>query len=183
MNEKCNYLLSRCALKDYESFKQLYNLASPKLFAVAMRILSKKELSEEVLQEAMIKIWNKASSYRPDLSNAMTWMTRIVRNQALDYLRSQKRMHATIDPNVEWESLEQLLNGDDSEEDHNDPILKRAMQKCLDSIQAQQKQCISMIYFFGNTYKEIATTLDKPIGTVKVWVHRGLEDLRKCLDQ
>lgn len=181
MNERYNELLCRCALQDYEAFQQLYNLTSPRLFTVARRILNNNEQAEEVLQEAMIKIWRKSNSYRPDLSNAMTWMTRIVRNQTLDYLRSQVRINNHIDTNIEIESLNQLLFA--SPESQNDPLLTASIQTCMDTIQQQHKQSISMIYFMGLTYKEVARSLDRPIGTIKGWVHRGLEGLKKCLDQ
>lgn len=180
MNNRCNELLSRCALQDYESFQQLYKLSSPRLFAVAKHILNNNEQAEEVLQEAMIKIWRKSNSYRPDLSNAMTWMTRIVRNQTLDYLRSQVRVNTHIDTNIDVETLNQLLFA--SPESKNDPLLTASIQACMDTIQQQHKQSISLIYFMGLTYKEVAKSLDRPIGTIKGWVHRGLEGLKLCLD-
>lgn len=180
MNEECNQLLCKCALKDYKAFQQLYNLASPKLFAVSKRILNNNnELAEEALQEAMIKIWHKSDVYRPDLSNAMTWMTRIVRNQSLDLLRSQIRLNTHFDIYAEVDALNQLISVDVNLE--HDSSLTISLQACMETIQKQHKQCISMIYLMGCTYKEVAEVLGRPIGTVKGWVHRGMEDLKKCL--
>lgn len=182
MNEQCNQLLSRCALRDYDAFRQLYVLASPKLFAVARRILNNdRALAEEALQEAMIKVWRNSTAYRPDLSNAMTWMTRIVRNQSLDLLRSRIRFDNHLDRNADASSLDQLLSFEANKE--HDPSLSISIQICMETILKQHKRCISMIYLTGCTYKEVAEALDKPIGTVKGWVHRGLEGLKKCLEQ
>lgn len=180
MNEQYNQLLCRCALHDYKAFQQLYNLTSAKLFAIAKRILSNDELAEDALQEAMIKVWHNSDKYQPDRSNAMTWMARIVRNQSLDILRSRTRINNKLDASIEVESLNSLLSGN-FVADH-DPSLSISVQTCIDKIQQQQKLCINMIFLMGHTYKEVGNALDKPIGTVKGWVHRGLKELRKCLD-
>ena len=86
MNEPLNDLLSRSALGDRGAFAQLYELASPKLYGIAMRLLKQRQQADDALQEAFSKIWYRAGSYRPDLGNPMTWMTAILRNQALDML-------------------------------------------------------------------------------------------------
>ena len=91
MNEPLTDLLSRSALGDRGAFARLYELASPKLYGIAMRLLKQRSQADDALQEAFSKIWYRAGSYRPDLGNPMTWMTAILRNQALDMLTAQGR--------------------------------------------------------------------------------------------
>ena len=79
--------LNGVAHKDTNAFRSLYDLTSPKLFGFALRILGKRELAEEVLQESFVSIWNNAASYQASLAAPLTWMTTIVRNKAFDLLR------------------------------------------------------------------------------------------------
>ena len=75
------------AKKDAQAFRALYDSTSSKLFGFALRILTKRELAEEVLQESFVSVWNNAGSYQASLAAPMTWMTTIVRNKAFDLLR------------------------------------------------------------------------------------------------
>ena len=80
--------LMAVARQDGQAFRALYEASSPKLFGFVLRILQKRELAEEVLQESFVSIWNNSSSYQSSLAAPMTWMTTIVRNRAFDLLRS-----------------------------------------------------------------------------------------------
>ena len=84
-------LLAQCALKNQRAFEDLYTLTSAKLFGAALRILRRQDWAEEVLQECYVNIWNHAGDYAAARSAPLTWMTSIVRNRALDWLR---RPHA-----------------------------------------------------------------------------------------
>ena len=85
--EQLRIWLSAVAQRDATAFRALYDATSPKLFGFALRILGKRELAEEALQDGFIAIWNGAGSYQGHLAAPMTWMTTIVRNKALDLLR------------------------------------------------------------------------------------------------
>jgi RNA polymerase sigma factor (sigma-70 family) len=80
-------LMARCVLRDERAFAQLYRHTAGKLFAVALRILRRQDWAEEVLQESFVNIWNHVNEYAAQKSAPMTWMTAIVRNRALDWLR------------------------------------------------------------------------------------------------
>ena len=88
--DQLNELLLRSAHRDAEAFSQLYRLASPRLYALCKRLMRDDELAEDVLQEGFVKIWNNAGAFVAGRGSAMTWMTTIVRNQALDKLRMAK---------------------------------------------------------------------------------------------
>ncbi|MBI4639602.1 MAG: sigma-70 family RNA polymerase sigma factor [Candidatus Tectomicrobia bacterium] len=173
-------LLARCARGDQAAFSRLYQSSAPKLFALAIRILRREDWAEEALQEGFLNIWRYASEYRSDKGTAMTWMASIVRHQALDLLRRTRRETSTSEePARELQSdpgpglLEQLLQTSEA----------RALRSCLEQLEAQQRQSIMLAYFHGYTHQELAHQMNAPLGTVKTWIRRGLERLRRCLEQ
>ena len=89
-SKRLEELLGACARQDRTAFALLYRATAPKLFGVAMRILRRDDWAEEVLQDCFVSIWSHAGSYSPGLSAPMTWMTSIVRNRCLDWLRRPK---------------------------------------------------------------------------------------------
>jgi len=173
-------LLARCARGDQAAFARLYESAAPKLFALAMRILRRGEWAEEALQEGFFNIWRHAGEYRPDKGAAMTWMASIVRHQALDLLRRTRREISAgeeLDQELRPDSgpglLERLLQTSEA----------RALRLCLEQLEVQQRQSIILAYFHGYTHQELARHMNAPLGTVKTWIRRGMERLRRCLEQ
>ncbi len=172
-------LLAQCALRDQRAFADLYRLTSPKLYGVALRILRRQDWAEEVLQECYVSIWNHAANYAVQKSAPLTWMTSIVRNRCLDWLR-RPRPEATgdeYDIAVEaWQDdapgpMEQMLASSDA----------AALARCLQQLESKQRQSIMLAFFNGLSHSELATHMRQPLGTVKTWVRRGLERLKGCL--
>ncbi|MNF50616.1 ECF RNA polymerase sigma factor SigK [compost metagenome] len=183
MNEQLSDLLSRCALGDRSAFAHLYELISPKLYGVALRLLKQRPHADDVLQEAFTRIWYRAGSYQSDLGNPMTWMTAIVRNHALDVLAAQGRHERLLDRDADYGDIEIAEADNDPEADTLLCDAAGRLGICLEQLRDQHRQCIAMIYWDGITYQQLADKLKKPTGTVKVWVRRGLEKLRQCLEQ
>lgn len=176
-------LVARVALGDRQAFRRLYDATAPSLLGVALRILRDRGRAEDVIQEAFVSVWHRACSYRAAASAPTTWLTAIVRNRALDALRSDARHDA--DPLVDDE--EETM---DVEDDRPDPLglLTKAadalaVRACLEAIDGSQRQCLALAYYHGLTHAEMAAHLGSPIGSVKVWLRRGLEKLRRCLDR
>ncbi len=173
-------LLQKCADGDQVAFSKLYSESSGQLLAVSMRLLRTKQAGEDALQDAYIKIWNKAGSFDSGKAAGMTWMTTIVRNRCLDILRAQKVRPQETD--IEFEGLDftdEALGPDDKSGLN---IMTRRMLKCMDGLQDNQKKAILMAYYYGMTHEEIAAKLDSPLGTVKAWVRRGVVRLKECLE-
>ena len=172
-------LLGRCALRDQRAFADVYALTSSKLFGVALRILRRQDWAEEVLQECYVNIWNHAGDYAVQKSAPLTWMTSIVRNRCLDWLR-RPRQEATgqeYDIAVDaWQDdspgpMEQLMASSEAD----------ALARCLQQLEAKQRQSIMLAFFHGLSHSELAGHMKQPLGTVKTWVRRGLERLKGCL--
>jgi RNA polymerase sigma-70 factor, ECF subfamily len=172
-------LLGQCALRNQRAFADLYALTSAKLFGVALRILRRQDWAEEVLQESYVNIWNHAGNYAVAKSAPLTWMTSIVRNRSLDWLRrpQTETTGEEYDIKVEaWQDeaagpIESLLAASEA----------AALVRCLDQLEARQRQSIMLAFFHGLSHSELASHMKQPLGTVKTWVRRGLERLRRCL--
>jgi RNA polymerase sigma-70 factor (ECF subfamily) len=178
-NQELERLLAACALTDREAFSHLYSITSAKLYAIVLRILNREDWAQDCLQDAYIKIWNNAGNYRAQLAAPLTWMSTIARNQALDLLRKHKREWSESDDKRFMEQvdsdplpLDGLSRSDDG----------RRLDECLRQLKAQQRQVIALAYFKGMTHEELAGYTDTPLGTIKTWIRRGLDQLRRCLD-
>jgi len=175
-------LLARCALQDRRAFERLYQLASAKLFGLVLRIVKDEEFANDVLQDGFVRIWSHAGEFRPEKASAVTWMGSIMRNRAIDLLRRGKTRMA-IDTPVEelyWLEDESLVSAT-AEVGRLQTNL--ALRRCLETLSESQRQAISLAYFRGLTHEELAQHLDKPLGTVKSWLRRGLLRLKDCLNE
>ncbi|MFL9865576.1 sigma-70 family RNA polymerase sigma factor [Paraburkholderia fungorum] len=171
-------LLERVARQDGAALRELYDLAAPKLFGLALRILSKHEWAEEVLQDSFVNIWRFAGDYRRALSAPMTWMSAIVRNRALDHLRRVNTQE------TEWsDALDDLVaSGDPDPEALSAVSLQaRLLAGCMQQLEPAQRQAVALAYLRDQSHSEIAEVLTVPLGTVKSWIRRGLAKLKTCL--
>ena len=170
-------LLAQCALGNRQAFETLYRSVSPKLHGVALRFMSRPDLAEEVLQEAFVRIWYNASRYEAHLAAPMTWMVNITRNLAIDQLRKRREQ-----PLVDGQQ-DDLVDDAPSAHDRLDSERQaHALTRCLDTLDGQQRQSISVAYFQGLSCSELAEHMAAPLGSVKSWIRRGMERLRRCLD-
>ena len=171
--------LAACANRDRAAFARLYQASSAKLYGVALRILRREDWAEEVLQECYVSIWTHAPDYRPSLAAPMTWMTSIVRNRCLDWLRRPRFELADVDGAI-TEAAESDNPGPlDELEKAKDA---QAIARCLKDLDARQRQAIALAFYDGLSHAELASHLREPLGTVKTWVRRGLLKLKSCLE-
>ena len=163
--------------KTQRHFKAIYTMSSVRLFAVILRILKRKELAEDCLQEVYVKIWNRMETYNAQKSNAMTWMSTIARNHAIDYVRKHQLpivddFDLCIIKDEQLHFLDRLQANDTHQQ----------LKKCLGQLKAESKTVVFMAYFNGLTYPTIAKAVGSPVSTVKTWVARALPILKKCLE-
>ena len=172
-------LLAGCARRDRAAFRGLYDASSAKLYGVALRILRREDWAEEVLQECYVSIWTHAPEYRPALAAPMTWMTSIVRNRCLDWLR-RPRLEVADEEGAIVESTEADGPGPLAELERAKDA--QAVGRCLKELEAKQRQAIALAFYDGLSHAELAGHLRQPLGTVKTWVRRGLLKLKSCLE-
>ena len=177
-----NHWLLGAAQNDARAFRQLYDASSPRLYGLALRILQRRELAEEALQESFVSIWHHAGDYQAGLSASMTWMTTLVRNKSFDLLRRQQ--------------AEVEIDGDDFDErvlaSLHDPASNpadalelsseaRALAICMSALEERHRHAVGLAFFHDLSHSDVAQKLAIPIGTVKTWIRRSLARLQACL--
>jgi RNA polymerase sigma-70 factor, ECF subfamily len=182
-------LMSRVALRDHAAFKELYDLTGCCLLGITVRMLRDRSWAEEVLQEVYVSVWHTAPNYSPNKAQPMTWLMAVTRNKALDALRSSRadREHC-VRPTARHDNDEADLP------DHADgsagPLeqLEQAadthqLHLCLQCLEPPQRQAIALAFYSGLTHAELALHMNQPLGTVKAWVRRGLDRIKRCLEK
>lgn len=171
-------LLERCSRGEESALAELYRITSPRLFAVALRMLRRQDWAEEVIQECYVKFWQHASDYTTARSQPMTWMTRIVRNRCIDWLRRPDIEVPDPDGSVidDWADeapgpLSRLIDTESG----------RQLAGCMKSLSPNQRMAIALAFFDELSHSEVAVRLSAPLGTIKSWVRRGMENLKRCL--
>ena len=171
-------LMARVALRDRRSFAELYSLTSKHLFSILLRIVKRRPLAEEVLQEVFVNIWRRAESYQPSKSPPMVWLSSVARNAAFDSLR---RLPS-----------EEVEMGDDGVPDTADPAAgplellmagadARKVRDCLQTLSGLQQQILALAFFHGLSHSEVSAHLGQPLGTIKTRLRRGLQAIKACL--
>lgn len=170
--------LERTAQGDRVAFKRLYAATSSKLFGIVARILGRRELAEEVLQEVYIRVWQRAAKYNPSVGSPITWLVSIARNRALD--EAKRKTMRSLD---ELPEVQQTSNEDDPLADYERKEEWLRVQACLDQLEAENSEIVRLAYYYGMTREEIAARVNRPVSTVKTWLRRSLAQLKDCLSQ
>lgn len=157
--------------------QQLYSLTAPKLFAVALRIVRRRALAEDVIQDAFVRIWRSCQDYTASKGSVWVWMTAIVRNRAIDCVRRDREI-LMGDEEGFWEQSDPA-DGPMQAFLRNEEAV--AIKKCLDQLPNDQRQAILVAYYEGHTHEVIAQRLGTPLGTIKTWIRRGLLRVKECL--
>lgn len=175
-------LLSRVALRDRAAFERLYRATCAHLLGIAFRVLNNRDRAEEVLQDAFVNVWHGAGGYDPTLATPMTWLINIVRNKAIDALRSGRTERASTvaldDEGLDVAADEALQ----PQQLLHESLLKAKVDGCMSTLNASQRQALALAYYRGMVHTDIAAALGAPLGTAKAWVRRGLDRLKSCLE-
>ncbi|WP_448502602.1 sigma-70 family RNA polymerase sigma factor [Sphingomonas sp.] len=168
--------LAQVAAGDRSALGRVYARTAPKLFGVCLRIVRDRQAAEDVLQEVFLKIWRSAAAFDPARASPITWLCAIARNSAVDWRRRASR---ALPPPEELpppgEAPSEVTGADEIEQ----PLMLR---ECLDTLDEHQHRFIRAAFFGGFTYAELAERAEVPLGTMKSWVRRGLERLKRCMD-
>jgi RNA polymerase sigma-70 factor (ECF subfamily) len=172
-------LLQRCAAQDAAALQSLYERAAPQLLAVLLRILRVRAAAEDALQDVFIRIWQQAGQFDRFKGRALSWMVAIARNRAIDMQRAA-RPTVLIDA-AELAGAEQLQVAGPADSAEFGAA-HAALRRCLELLSGTQRQCLLLAYQSGLTQDRIAALIGQPLGTVKSWVRRGLQNLRTCME-
>jgi RNA polymerase sigma-70 factor (ECF subfamily) len=173
-------LLERCARRDPQAFQALYERAAPQLLACLMRILRRRAVAEEALQDVFVSIWERSDQYQSYRGRAMAWLVSVARYRAIDLLRRDARRPALV---MDQAELSQVPAEEDPAGEALTARDASALGHCLGQLESQQRRCVELAFVEGRSHADIATVTGSPLGTVKSWVRRGLLSLRRCLER
>ena len=175
-------LLDRVAEHDPAALKVLYERCSSKLFGLALRVVSNREWAEDVLQESFLNIWRSAGDYRASLSPPMAWLGLIVRSRGLDFLRRRAAQRGHLTQELD-EVMAETMAGDSPCPMDTAQASEQAwaLHQCLEQLENRQREVLSLAYVRDLSHSELALQLKLPLGTVKTWIRRGLDQLRGCM--
>lgn len=170
--------LGRTAQGDTAAFKLVYAATSVKLYGIIVRILGRRDLADEVLQEVYIRVWERAGEYDAASSSPITWLATIARNRALDEVK-RKTMRSLDD----CPEVLQVPSDDDPLATHEKKEDARRLGACIDRLEPDKKELVLLVYYYGMTREEISNRINRPVATVKTWLRRSLAQIRECLGQ
>jgi len=168
-------LISLVGDGDAQAFALLYDRHSRVAFSLAHRMLGERQAAEDLAQEAFIKIWRAATSYRAGRGGVRTWILSVVRNQGIDQLRANatrrrtlEKIEASIPRSQPSEAFAECWRNSQRDQ----------VREALNTLPAEQWKILELAYFSGYTHVEIADLLGLPLGTVKGRMRLGLKMLR-----
>ena len=178
--ETLDELLAATAQGDRQAFGRLYQRTNGRLFALALGILRRRDLAEDVLQEAYLTVWSKAAQQHAGRASPFAWMATIVRHRAIDRLRARTN---DPEPVADINLVADSVVAEVTDEREILAALSASVRQCLERLDEKRRDAILLAYYYGMTHEEISARLDTPLGTTKSWVRRGLLQLKGCLEQ
>lgn len=169
-------LIARCALRDREAFRLLYERTSAKLFGVTLRILRDRSEAEEAIQEVYVKIWHRADRYVQGTTSPISWLVAVARNHSLDILRARRPVSEDIDAAIDIADT-----GPSPERAAQDSEERGRIEHCLGTLEPDRADAVRGAYLDGYSYEELATRYAVPLNTMRTWLRRSLIKLRECL--
>lgn len=169
--------LRACAAGDKLALKRIYEAESARMLGVAQRLLKRRALAEEAVQDAFVLIWRHAARFDPQRGSGPTWIYAILRNRSLSILRDERRTETREEPVTE----EMASEDDDPETVMSKLSDAKALRACLETLPPQRRGIVLLAFVQGLTHGEIAGKLNVPIGSVKTWIRRSLMTLKTCL--
>lgn len=171
-------LLAAAATGNREAFTRFYRATSARVFGLALRILRNHTAAEEVTQEVYLQAWTAAERYDPALASPIGWLMMLTHRRAVDRVRLEES--ATVRDRV-YGHAHLGRDHDTVAETVGQRLEEQAVLHCLDTLTATQREAITLAYYSGRTYREVAEHLDAPLPTVKSRIRDALKRLHTCL--
>ncbi len=171
-------LLRRASGGDRTAFADLYRRTAAKLLGTIRRIIPQQGMAEEVVQEAFVKIWERASDYDPAIASPVAWMTTVARHAAIDTLRKGAERVSAAGTEIDPDAFGFLV---DPSADAERLDAGRGLGRCLGALDEGRRNMVVLAYCHGWSREELARRYDRPVATVKTLLRRSLIALKECL--
>lgn len=174
-------MLQAVGRRDVAAFQAFYRKFNGLLYATIYRVLNDHQDTEDIMQEVLVQVWQKAHLYEPSKGKPLTWVTTMARNRAIDRIRAKQRRSRLNDEfEQETKPLQPEFDEDTSDlvtTNENDKVVQSAVLE----LTPDQQEAIQLAYFGGLTQSEIADKLKEPLGTVKARIRRGVQRLEQVV--
>jgi RNA polymerase sigma-70 factor, ECF subfamily len=171
--------LSLVGSGDLEAFDRVYKALAPTVFGIALRVLQDPDLAQEVAQEAIVEVWRNAGRFDPARGSARAWVATIAHRRAVDRVRSERAAQER-----EAKAAARSSDGaafDQVAESVTVRLEQQQVRRCLDGLTDLQRESVTLAYYGGYTYPQVAGSLGVPVGTIKTRLRDALAKLRDCL--
>ena len=169
-------LLAEVAKGDQAAFEAVYDRVAAPVFGTVRSVVRDPSLSEEVTQEVFVEVWRAASRFDAGKGSPMAWVATIAHRRAVDRVRSEQRS-----ADRDRRAASSLIAYDDVAETVEDNLDRERVRRCLRALTDLQREAVTLAYYGGYTYREVANLLRVPAGTVNTRMRDGLIRLRDCL--
>ncbi len=174
-------MLQAIGQRDVTAFQNFYKKFGGLLYSTIHRVLNDHQDTEDIMQEVLMQVWQKAHLYEPAKGKPLTWVTTMARNRAIDRIRAKQRRARLND---DFESESRTIQPE-FEDDTTDVLISKesdqVVQNAVMELTPEQREAIQLAYFKGLSQSEIATQLQEPLGTVKARIRRGVQRLEQVV--
>jgi RNA polymerase sigma-70 factor (ECF subfamily) len=171
-------LLEATARGDRAAFERLYEAVAPRVFGLVLRVLRDRAQSEEVAQEVLVEVWRNAARFQSGRGSGLAWVLTIAHRRAIDRVRSSQ---ASMDREERAARMEVYRPFDEVVESVEGRLERERLRRCLQGLTALQRESVTIAYYGGYSYREVAELVKVPLATVKTRMRDGLIRLRDCL--
>lgn len=171
-----NILLIRVAEGDPTALKAVYQETAGRLYAILIRIVRRRDIAEELLQDTFVTVWRKAKQFDPERGEANAWLSSIARRKAIDRLRLSQRETLGLDAVADC-----VESHDQRHEIALDPETRITLSHLRKYLKPDINRALELCYVIGLTHEEMAEEMNVPLGTAKSWVRRGLNQLKDSM--